>query len=398
LLSVYRDYGVVPKSSRDDNYNKPSEDLSAYQLVEPGDLVINKMKAWQGSVAVSNYRGIVSPAYFVYRPTHSANSRYLHYLLRSEQYVFGYRTLSKGIRINQWDLEPEEHSRMPLLLPPEEEQQMIAAYLDVETSKIDVLVAEQQRLISLLREKRLSVLSDVITRGLDSNVTMRDSGEPFIGSIPAHWQVLPLMRLTPEDRQIMYGIVLPGPDVEGGVPIVKGGDVKPDRLRLERLNRTTHEIEAGYVRSRLKGGDLVYAIRGSIGEVEMVPEELTGANLTQDAARVAPRAGVSGKWLLYALRSAAVFGQLDRKATGATIRGINIFDLKRARVPTPPLAEQERIAECLQAQDRTFVALIAEAERSIALLRERRTSLISTAVTGTVDVGSSEPNLEPVAA
>ncbi len=140
LLSVYRDYGVVPKASRDDNFNKASDDLSAYQLVEPGDLAINKMKAWQGSVAISEFRGIVSPAYFVFKAEHTEVPRYLHYLLRSAEYTAGYLSISKGIRPNQWDLEPQEHSRMPVLLPPRQEQTAIAAFLDRETAKIDALV------------------------------------------------------------------------------------------------------------------------------------------------------------------------------------------------------------------------------------------------------------------
>ncbi|HAS0868908.1 TPA: hypothetical protein ACXN0H_001821, partial [Enterobacter hormaechei] len=101
LLSVYRDYGVIPKSSRDDNNNKPSEDLSPYQLVEPNDLVMNKMKAWQGSIAISEYEGIVSPAYFVYKPNNVlfelAYPRYVHYLLRNPIYVTQYLSRSKGI-------------------------------------------------------------------------------------------------------------------------------------------------------------------------------------------------------------------------------------------------------------------------------------------------------------
>lgn len=92
LLSVYRDHGVVPKNSRSDNNNKPSDDLSPYQLVCPGDLAINKMKAWQGSVAISRHRGIVSPAYFVYEVRHEEDSRYLHYLMRSPRYITGVMT------------------------------------------------------------------------------------------------------------------------------------------------------------------------------------------------------------------------------------------------------------------------------------------------------------------
>lgn len=104
LLSVYRDYGVIPKSSRDDNHNKESEDLSGYQLVKEGSLVTNKMKAWQGSIAISRYRGIVSPAYYVYDPISRECDQFLHYLLRSDPYINLYGRISKGVRVNQWDL------------------------------------------------------------------------------------------------------------------------------------------------------------------------------------------------------------------------------------------------------------------------------------------------------
>lgn len=110
LLSVYRDHGVVPTASRDDNNNKPSDDLTAYQLVEPDNLVMNKMKAWQGSIAISEHEGIVSPAYFVYEPNARmfdlAIPKYIHYLLRHPIYIAQYLRQSKGIRVNQWDLDP----------------------------------------------------------------------------------------------------------------------------------------------------------------------------------------------------------------------------------------------------------------------------------------------------
>ena len=104
LLSVYRDHGVVRKRDRQDNYNRPGEDLSSYQLVLPGDLVLNKMKTWQGSLGVSQHRGIVSPAYYVCRVAPSIHRRYLHHLLRSRLLVAEYASRSKGIRVNQWDL------------------------------------------------------------------------------------------------------------------------------------------------------------------------------------------------------------------------------------------------------------------------------------------------------
>ncbi len=214
----------------------------------------------------------------------------------------------------------------------------------------------------------------------------KDSGVEWLGEIPAGWEVKRLWHLTPPDRRIMYGIVLPGPNVEDGVAVVKGGDVSPERLRLDRLSRTTREIESRYVRSRLKGGDLVYAIRGSIGEVAIIPDELAGANLTQDAARVAYTTVVHGLWLLHALKSLAVFAQLEAGALGATIRGINIRDLKRASIPVPPRAEQEAIATFLDRETAKIDALITKVHIAIDHLKELRTALISAAVTGKIDV------------
>ncbi|MEI2767898.1 MAG: restriction endonuclease subunit S [Nitrosomonas sp.] len=193
LLSVYRDYGVIPTSSRDDNSNKPSEDLSPYQLVEPNDLVMNKMKAWQGSIAISEYEGIVSPAYFVYQPVPKlfdvAYPKYIHYLLRHPIYIAQYLRQSKGIRVNQWDLDPDEFQRIELLLPEKNEQINIFRFLDHETAKIDTLIEKQQQLIKLLKEKRQAVISHAVTKGLNPNAKMRDSRVEWLGEVPEHWIV-----------------------------------------------------------------------------------------------------------------------------------------------------------------------------------------------------------------
>ncbi|MFB0725092.1 restriction endonuclease subunit S [Aeromonas salmonicida] len=196
LLSVYRDYGVIPKSSRDDNNNKESDDLAPYQLVRPNDLVMNKMKAWQGSIAVSEYEGIVSPAYFVYEPSNKlfelAHPRYVHYLLRNPIYITQYMSRSKGIRVNQWDLDPDEFKLIELLLPSKQEQSKIFEFLDYETARIDRLIAQQQRLIELLKEKRQAVISHAVTKGLNPNAPMKDSGVEWLGQVPEHWGVSPL--------------------------------------------------------------------------------------------------------------------------------------------------------------------------------------------------------------
>ncbi|MGM0858982.1 MAG: restriction endonuclease subunit S [Pseudomonadota bacterium] len=285
----------------------------------------------------------------------------------------------------------EQLASFCLCMPPINERKTITAFLDHETARIDALVEEQQRLIELLKEKRQAVISHAVTKGLDPDVPMKDSGVEWLGKVPEHWDVKPLMRLTPPDRKIMYGIVLPGPDFDGGVPIIKGGDVKPGRLSLEKLCRTDPKIEAKYERSRVASGDIVYSIRGGIGDAEIVPEDISGSNLTQDAARVSPRDGVCNAWLLYALKSGSIFSQLEAKAAGATIRGINIMDLKRAAIPVPPSQEQQKIAEKIGFIIGKLDRLEKEAGAAIILMQERRSALISAAVTGKIDVRGWQP-------
>ena len=270
--------------------------------------------------------------------------------------------------------------------PPLPEQRHIVTFLDREAAKIDALVEEQRRLIELLKEKRQAVISRAVTKGLKPNVPMKDSGVGWLGKVPAHWEVVPLMWLTQPDRPIMYGIVLPGPDVGVGVPILKGGNVRPSRLRLDALARTTPEIEAPYARARLRQGDLVYSIRGSIGDCELVPVELDGCNITQDVARIAPAEGIDANWLRFALLSDAVAEDLACGSLGAAVRGINIYDLKRAMLPVPPKIERTEIARAITAAVKEFETLMEAADLAMTLLRERRSALITAAVTGKIDV------------
>lgn len=167
LLSIYREYGVIPKESRDDNHNVASEDLSPYQFVDINYLVVNKMKAWQGSLAISTYKGIISPAYFIYEPTHNYYHKYIHYLMRSIFYIQTYKNISKGIRVGQWDLDDYQFNRIKILVPPLEEQQNIVNYIEQENTKINNLIEKQTALIEKLKEYRSSIISHTVTGKID---------------------------------------------------------------------------------------------------------------------------------------------------------------------------------------------------------------------------------------
>lgn len=167
VLSVYRDYGVIERSSRDDNANRVPDDLDKYQLVEPGDLVINKMKAWQGSLGIAELRGITSPDYVVFRPLHHALSKFLHYLLRNQILTTVYFSMSNGIRTSQWRLEPDRLGTLQLFLPPINEQREIVAHIVKETAKLDALHSATERTILLLRERRAALIAAAVTGKID---------------------------------------------------------------------------------------------------------------------------------------------------------------------------------------------------------------------------------------
>ncbi|ARM88128.1 type I restriction-modification system HsdS subunit protein [Rhizobium sp. CIAT894] len=167
VLSVYRDFGVILKSSRDDNINKTPEDLSSYQLVEPGDLVVNKMKAWQGSLGISELRGITSPDYLVYRPVAPMNGRYMHYLLRTRPMPSLFLTISNGIRIDQWRLEHAKFMDVVAWLPSLDEQAEIAAAIDARTSRIERIVKSVSDSIELLREHRAALITAAVAGHID---------------------------------------------------------------------------------------------------------------------------------------------------------------------------------------------------------------------------------------
>lgn len=189
VLSLYRDLGVLPKDSRDDNHNVTSEDASQYKYVQKGNLVINKMKAWQGSLAVSSYNGIVSPAYYVCEfRLPSVDKRYFHHLLRCAAYAQEFERLSTGMRIGQWDLGIDDFLRVPALLPPFDTQKQIGCYLDEMCSRIDDVITEAKASIEEYKAWKSSIIYEAVTKGLDPTAEMKDSGAEWIGKIPQNWR------------------------------------------------------------------------------------------------------------------------------------------------------------------------------------------------------------------
>ncbi|RYG96419.1 MAG: restriction endonuclease subunit S [Alphaproteobacteria bacterium] len=198
LLSVSAYTGVSPRSeivSEGDHLSR-AESLEGYKVCYPDDLVMNIMLAWNRGLAFSQHHGIVSPAYSVFQAIDDRfDVRFMNYLMRDDRYTLYYKAFSSGVIDSRLRLYPDTFGSLSCAHPDREEQKLIADFLDSETAKIDALVAEQEKLMALLKEKRQAVVSHSVTKGLDSTVPMKDSGVEWLGEVPAHWDTNKTSRL-----------------------------------------------------------------------------------------------------------------------------------------------------------------------------------------------------------
>lgn len=391
LLSVYRDHGVVPFGSIEGNHNKPSLDLSNYKTVREGDLVLNKMKTWQGSLAVSDHEGLVSPAYVVCKVSGDWDRRYLHHLLRSPSFVAEYASLSYGIRVGQWDMRFEDFREVLALHPPIETQRRIVDYLDSEIARIDSLIDRKQRFIDLLLEKRTALITHAVTKGLDPDVEMKDSGIDWIGRVPRHWVVGQLKHAT---SQVIAGGTPASDDPrywaedDKGIAWVAIGDMsKVDRVAAT-AKRITH---AGKTAARLRllpAGTLVYSMYASLGKVALLEIDAC-TNQAILGLALADRSDV--RFMLWWLN--ALEPHVRLVAGSNTQDNLNADSVRRLPIVLPPLDEQRMIAHHIDENTALVDRLVDRTRKSIDLLKEYRTALISAAVTGQIEIpaaGSGE--------
>jgi len=270
-------------------------------------------------------------------------------------------------------------------VPPLDEQKAIAAFLDRETARIDGLIEKKRRQIELLQEKRSALISHAVTKGLDPNAPMKDSGIEWLGQVPEHWETKRLRHISP---RLGVGLVInPSTyvDDDGEVPFFFGSNVAEFRLVPEGARRITADSNAQLTPSRLSTGDIVTVRVGAPGISAVVPPELDGSNCASIMITRGSRSFVS-QWLCYLLNSAWGKYQVDRVAYGAAQRQFNIGHAVDFVYPVPPKEEQGKIAAALDAEYARHTRLIDMVQDSIDMLREHRTALISAAVTGKIDV------------
>jgi restriction endonuclease S subunit len=373
----------------DSNDGQLAETYAHYQVVEAGDFAMNHMDLLTGWVDLAKQDGVTSPDYrvFALRPNSESNPDYLLRVFQNSYssrifYAFGQGASHFG----RWRLPTDEFQDFIVPLPPLLEQVKIGTFLDRETAKIDALVNAQRQLVELLKEKCQAVISHAVTNGLDCTVQMKDSGTEWLGDVPAHWRVVALKRLLPKGVSISYGIVQPGDAQDEGVPFVQTSNMSDGDFAIANLQKTTPEIAAMYPRSNLSGGEVILGIRASIGACHLVPDHLKGCNLSRGVARIACDSTVLSEYLVLYLRSSNVARYWSLARQGTTFSEVSIETVRNALVTVPPKDEQEKIVSLVNAQLRQFDSILNNAKRTIDLLTQRRTALVSAAVTGKIDV------------
>ena len=377
LLSVYRDYGVVPREGREDNNNRLGTDISKYQLVELGDLAVNKMKAWQGSLGVSDFRGIVSPAYFVYKPLHSSDSSYLNYVLRSRPFINLYAANSKGIRPAQWDLQPERLDQIRIPAPPLPTQRAIANYLDRETAEIDGMRADLDEMERLLTERRAAIISEALFNG--DHEDGRTDRTSYLAPL---WKFAEVSPPTPEFAELTEDDKVTFIPLEDIWPSYAAGDFQTVNWQ-PRLT--------GYTPFR-RGDLLVPKVTPTVTHgrtmIANIATDVGVASTEVYALRARP--GTNPRWMAHMLVGTEFLGLAGASVQGTGgLKRISTQFVESYLLPHITLDEQRRIADEIDRETAEIDSMLEDITKLRDLLAERRAAVISAAVTGQIDIPAS---------
>ena len=394
LLSVYLHRGVIRFSDVPDKRTNPtSEDLTKYQAVDPGDFVLNNQQAWRGSVGVSQYAGIVSPAYLVLALTDRLESRFADRLFQDRAMVDQYLICSKGVGSIQRNLYWPYLKRVLVTLPPLPEQTAIVRFLDWADHRIRRVIRARQRRIKLLEEYKQALINQAVTGRIDVRTgkpypKYKNSGVEWLGKVPEHWEVRRLKQMA----RTQGGYAFPSEwFTTEGVPVVRMNNLRRGCLDITHAACIPRNLcKEGFA---LKEGDILYGLSGSVGPTgslgnyAVVQLKDLPAQLNQRVARIVPISSrVARPFLTAVLQTNNFYDQIIDKTTGTAQFNVSPDDVGRVFVALPPLPEQTAIVEFLDEQAKRIDAAIAVTRREIDLLKEFRTRLIADVVTGKLDV------------
>ena len=389
ILSLIKDKGIIPYDEKGEVGNKSKDDHTQYKVARKGDLVINSMNVIIGSLGVTPYDGYISPAYYAFKPQKGINLAYYNYLLSLRKVQQSIRCFSKGIMEIRLKISAYDFLSMPFPFPSLKEQEAIANYLDTATSKIDEAIAQQQKMIDLLNERKQIIINNAVTKGLDPNVKMKPSGVDWIGDIPEHWEVMKTlfalsMPITdgPHETPQLY---------EEGVPFVSA----------EAVSCGNGKIDFDHIRgfiSKAFYDECCKKYKPQVNDIYMIKSgATTGKVAIVDTDRVftiwSPLAVfrcnpsvIYFKYMFYVLQSKPYQIQVQLGWSFGTQQNIGMRTLEKLMIPVPPIGEQIQLASLLDDKINQVENCIKLAKNQISLLQERKQIIINDVVTGKVKV------------
>lgn len=378
LLASTQTHGVILKSQYENRTVEAIKSLETLKLVEIGDFVIS-LRSFQGGLEYAYSRGIISPAYTILTPTH-IKADYFKYLSKSDIFISLLKSTVTGIREGQ-NIDYNKLKDNLLPIPSEKEQISIGSYLDSATSEIDKAIAMQQKMIDLLNERKQIIIQNAVTKGLDENVEMKESGVEWIGRIPKHWEVLKLKRCaiiktgtTPPTSNLKYF-------ENGDIPWFTPGDLNEMNLHLSSKTITKKAIDDNV--GRLFPAKSIYfvGIGATVGKVASCDFE---ASSNQQINAIMCNDRLDYKFATYCL---LMEQKIIRETTNfVTLPILNQSSTGLIDIVVPPKSEQQQIVSYLDGEMQRFDSAITNCQRQITLLQERKQIIINEVVTGKIRV------------
>ncbi len=381
VLSLMKDVGVLPYEEKGDVGNKSKEDVSEYHLAFPNTIVLNCMNILIGSVGISGYFGCVSPVYYVFRETDESNLRYVNYVFNTRELQKELRKYAKGILEIRLRVSADDIFKRKIPFPSKSVQKRIADTLDCKCSEIDALRADIEKEIATLEEYKKSVITEAVTKGLNSNVEMKESGIPWIGKIPAHWGIYRIADLY-EDRNERGNdeLSLLSVSINSGVSDKELSDEEQERVFLRSEDKTKYK--------RVYPGDITYnmmrAWQGAFGAVRvdgMVSPAYVVAKRTD-------RAEIDSRYIEALFRSPMGIEEMNRYSYGIMDFRKRLYwpQFRVIQICLPDIEEQKRISDFIDVKSKEIEDAIELMHNEITALETYKKSVIYEYVTGKKEV------------
>jgi type I restriction enzyme S subunit len=382
-------YGKVITKKGKENYGLIPESFETYQIINKGYLIFrftdlqNDQKSLR--VGYADQRGIITSAYLGLKPfSDSVLARYYYYLFHSLDTKKYFYSFGGGVRLS---LDWTTLRKIKYPLPPKPEQTAIANFLDHKTKEIQAFIKLKEKTIALLKERKTAIINQAVTKGLDPNVEMKDSGVEWLGEIPKHWEVTPLRYLGKNQN----GISNDSDYFGSGFPFVSYGDVYKNRVLPEEISGLANSTKSDRKTYSIEKGDIIFTRTSEtieeIGFASTCMQTIQNATFSGFLIRFRPRKNtLDPQFSKYFFRS-SIHRVFFTKEMNLVIRAsLSQNLLKKMPVILPPLDEQLEIAKELDIKAEIFDQSISQAEKEISLIKEYQQSLISDAVTGKIDV------------